>query len=163
MSHTAGQSADGLHFLSLQILRLKFEMFGDVPFDSDKVDDFFLGIKDRGNGCLFRIQGAIALFIDQAARPDATIGNGCPEFAVEGIVVQAAFENAWVSPENVFKRVTGHFFKGRVSILDIPLRIGDNNNFAGVFYRHLQSFKISLILLALGYVAGNGDDMGRIM
>ena len=59
MSNASGQSANGLHFLSLAKMVFKRYLAGDVPVNAHVVDDLSGLVADRRSGGFGFVEGAV--------------------------------------------------------------------------------------------------------
>ena len=83
MGDAAGQAADGVHFLGLLQLRLQVALLGDIAVVGDEVGDAAVGVAQRCDGLLGKVEIPALLAVDHHSPKYLPAKNGLPHLPVE--------------------------------------------------------------------------------
>src|SRR5450759_3038552 len=118
---------------------------------------------NRRNRTLGVVERAVFLAVGEAPGPDSATENRSPQVAIEPGVLLAGVQQAGIPSNHFASRVSRQSFEGRIAVLNISLRVRDQNLLGSLFYRGNQagalrfracSFGRSQHLLALHGRAG---------
>ena len=84
------------------------------------------------------IQRAVLLAIDESAGPNPAAGDRLPQVAIEFLALPVALENARVFAQYFFAVIARGLLKGRVDVLDVTGRVGDDDALGRLTHRDSQ-------------------------
>ena len=142
----AGQPANGLHLLRLQVLLLHLQFARDVALDADVIDNrpvLVAGGRDDGVACE---NGAVLLPVLQPSPPGLFRGQGGPHGFEELGIVPAALEEIRIFSHHFGAGIARDAFEGGVDIQDGALGVRDDDGVRRLLdgHRKLGAFRFEL-------------------
>src|ERR1019366_8884520 len=94
---------------------------------------------NRRNRTLGVVERAVFLAVGEAPGPDSATEKRGPQVAIEGGVLLAGVQQAGIPANDFAPRVSRQPFEGRIAVLNISLRVRDQNLLGSLLHRGNQA------------------------